>query len=90
MINRFGWHVQVLPPSVDELALEMYAIEKQCGIIVPDAERDSYAKEIYLSMKGFRGIEEYALRCAQHSVVLAAKEKRTPKPPKSPENPDWF
>lgn len=94
LVNRMGWYIECGAPTTDELSAAMHAIEKECGIVVPNAEREGHAKQCSLNMHGFRGIENYALRCAQHAIALASKERRQ-EPPKlppdaGPKNPSWF
>lgn len=93
LLNRMGWMIECKPPTADELSVAMEAVEQACGITVPSTERDAHAKQCTLSMQGFRGLENYAIRCAMHSIVLQAKSKRRP-PPLPPDggskNPSWF
>lgn len=91
LLNRMGMLLQVGSPTVDELAIAMRRVEMECGVSVPETERDGLAKQCVLSMQGFRGLENYAARCAMHAVLLQAKAKRQPSPPEvDPNNPRWF
>lgn len=92
LLNRFGWFLEVTPPTVDELAAAMQDVERHAGVVVQAADRDTLAKQIFLSAKGFRGLSNYALRCAQQSVIGQAKAARQkpPEAPPGPQNPPWF
>ena len=93
LLNRMGWMLECGCPTSDELSAAMLAVEQACGLTVPALERDSHAKQCTLAMQGFRGLENYAVRCAMHSIVLNAKAKRTPPPlppDGGPKNPSWF
>lgn len=93
LLNRMGSYIEVGPPTVDELAVAMLHVEEQCEISVPESERDGHAKQCVLAMQGFRGLENYASRCAVHAVLLQAKAKRQPPPippDAGPKNPSWF
>jgi len=93
LLNRMGWFIEVCPPSVDELSAAMVEVEQQAGVVVTAANRDTMAKQMFIGMQGFRGLSNYALRCAQQAVIgqaEAARRQEPPEPPPGPQNPSWF
>jgi hypothetical protein len=84
LINRMGTFMEVKPPTVEELAVAMEAVEKIAGIEVSKKSRDAAASDSITRMSGFRGLQEYAMKC----VLLSAQTPK--KAPLQEEDDDLY
>jgi len=63
LLNRVSTNViEVLPPSVDELAEMIERVQYDLGVIVDKSEAHRIAKEISQERKGVRAVEEFLLK----------------------------
>jgi len=73
LLNRVGHVIHVASPTPLELALAYEEIETATGHKAAKKSRDDAAREAVIAMKGFRGLEEYALTCAREVLLKNAK-----------------
>jgi len=63
LLNRVSTNViEVLPPSIDELAEMIERVQYDLGVIVDPTEAQKIAKEIAQERKGVRAVEEFMLK----------------------------
>ena len=76
LLNRMGEMIEIAPPSLSEIRSAMLTVEIDVGISVPEKYREEAATRVVLSRKGFRGIEDYAMRCARYSTLVKKRDKK--------------
>ena len=63
LLNRVSTNIiEVLPPSVEELAAMIERVQYDLGVIVDQTEAQRIAKEIAQERKGVRAVEEFLLK----------------------------
>jgi SpoVK/Ycf46/Vps4 family AAA+-type ATPase len=63
LLNRVSTNViEVLPPSIDELAEMIERVQYDLGVMVDKSEAHRIAKEISQERKGVRAVEEFLLK----------------------------
>jgi len=63
LINRFSPElVEVRPPTLEELAHHLASVDGKTGVHRSDHEIMEHAREIFLSGRGFRGLETYVFQ----------------------------
>lgn len=68
-LNRAGLVIHVAPPTAKELANAYKTIEGAVGFAGNEKARVSAANQAAIELKGFRGLEEYALQCARSVIA---------------------
>lgn len=66
--NRVGEIISIRCPDKNELSRAYQEIEIALGIEASEKERTQAANEAVLSLQGFRGLEEYAIKCARAAI----------------------
>lgn len=93
LLTRLSTYVEVKAPTVDEVSASMLEIEETCGLVIPKSHREGRARAAVMAMQGFRGLQQYALDCAEKSLDERKKLKKTLKKldqEKLENPPDWF
>ena len=73
LLNRCGEIVNISMPTQDEVSVVLKQIETALQFQVPEKEREAHANAAICELRGWRGLEQYALQCARRAIAQLQK-----------------